>query len=219
MKASNAGNAPAPNKKPKAKMRYNTSRRIRRLFRSFKPSKIINVFLLYPSCLRRFTSPALAEKGSSHEYEKKPYPPACADIRSDGGGACFKKGGRYAAGHRECLFRGCAVGADDFLRRRLFVQKREDSFSGADCARVCFLIECSQLYHAPWIDDIRAVPLGGLILGYGFCGAIYWLMCSAFPQVPRAKSCFANEKDSRNAVFWGIFTHFDFESFYSLKQT
>ena len=32
----------------------------------------------------------------------------------------------------------------------------------------CFLIECSQLYHAPWIDAIRAVPLGGLILGYGF---------------------------------------------------
>ncbi|MEC1172420.1 DUF2809 domain-containing protein, partial [Bacillus paralicheniformis] len=24
------------------------------------------------------------------------------------------------------------------------------------------------LYHAPWIDAIRAVPLGGLILGYGF---------------------------------------------------
>ncbi|MCY9213529.1 DUF2809 domain-containing protein [Bacillus haynesii] len=32
----------------------------------------------------------------------------------------------------------------------------------------CFLIECSQLYHAPWIDHMRAAPLGGLILGYGF---------------------------------------------------
>ncbi|MED1738610.1 DUF2809 domain-containing protein [Bacillus swezeyi] len=32
----------------------------------------------------------------------------------------------------------------------------------------CYLIEFSQLYHAPWIDDLRAAPLGGLILGYGF---------------------------------------------------
>ena len=29
-------------------------------------------------------------------------------------------------------------------------------------------IEISQLYHAPWIDPIRAPPLGGLILGFGF---------------------------------------------------
>ncbi|KAA6449406.1 ribosomal maturation YjgA family protein [Bacillus swezeyi] len=32
----------------------------------------------------------------------------------------------------------------------------------------CYLIEFSQLYHAPWIDHLRAAPLGGLILGYGF---------------------------------------------------
>jgi len=31
-----------------------------------------------------------------------------------------------------------------------------------------FLIEISQLYHAPWIDSIRANRLAGLILGYGF---------------------------------------------------
>ncbi|WP_195999842.1 DUF2809 domain-containing protein [Clostridium sp. 1001271B_151109_B4] len=29
-------------------------------------------------------------------------------------------------------------------------------------------IEISQLYHAPWIDSIRATALGGLILGFGF---------------------------------------------------
>lgn len=29
-------------------------------------------------------------------------------------------------------------------------------------------IELSQLYHAPWIDSIRATILGGLILGFGF---------------------------------------------------
>ena len=32
----------------------------------------------------------------------------------------------------------------------------------------CFAIEISQLYHAPWIDAIRNMRLGGLILGFGF---------------------------------------------------
>lgn len=31
-----------------------------------------------------------------------------------------------------------------------------------------FGIEISQLYHAPWIDALRATPLGGLILGFSF---------------------------------------------------
>lgn len=33
---------------------------------------------------------------------------------------------------------------------------------------VSVLIECSQLYHAPWIDAIRQTRIGGLILGFGF---------------------------------------------------
>ncbi|MDI1445014.1 DUF2809 domain-containing protein [Polyangium sp. 6x1] len=32
----------------------------------------------------------------------------------------------------------------------------------------CYAIEASQLYHAPWIDAIRATRLGGLALGHGF---------------------------------------------------
>jgi hypothetical protein len=32
----------------------------------------------------------------------------------------------------------------------------------------CYLIEITQLYHAPWIDSIRSTTLGGLVLGYGF---------------------------------------------------
>lgn len=32
----------------------------------------------------------------------------------------------------------------------------------------CFLIEISQLYHAPWIDTVRATTLGALVLGSGF---------------------------------------------------
>jgi hypothetical protein len=32
----------------------------------------------------------------------------------------------------------------------------------------CYVIELSQLYHAPWIDAIRNTRLGGLVLGFGF---------------------------------------------------
>ncbi len=31
-----------------------------------------------------------------------------------------------------------------------------------------FAIEFSQLYHAPWIDSLRATRLGGLVLGFSF---------------------------------------------------
>lgn len=33
---------------------------------------------------------------------------------------------------------------------------------------ICFLVETSQLYHAPWIDAIRSRTLGHLLLGSGF---------------------------------------------------
>ena len=33
---------------------------------------------------------------------------------------------------------------------------------------ICFVIECSQLYQADWINQIRANRLGRLILGHGF---------------------------------------------------
>lgn len=32
----------------------------------------------------------------------------------------------------------------------------------------CYLIEISQLYHAPWVDTVRNTRLGGLVLGFGF---------------------------------------------------
>ena len=31
-----------------------------------------------------------------------------------------------------------------------------------------FAIEASQLYHAPWIDSVRATRPGALVLGFGF---------------------------------------------------
>ena len=41
--------------------------------------------------------------------------------------------------------------------------------SVAAAAGLCSLaVEVSQLYHAPWIDDIRRMRVGGLVLGYGF---------------------------------------------------
>lgn len=33
---------------------------------------------------------------------------------------------------------------------------------------LAFLVELSQLYHAPWIDSIRQTTLGGLVLGFEF---------------------------------------------------
>ena len=33
---------------------------------------------------------------------------------------------------------------------------------------VSYVVEASQLYHAPWIDSIRDTRFGGLLLGYGF---------------------------------------------------
>jgi hypothetical protein len=33
---------------------------------------------------------------------------------------------------------------------------------------VCYAVEISQLYHAPFIDSIRATLLGHLVLGSGF---------------------------------------------------
>ncbi|MCB0632186.1 MAG: DUF2809 domain-containing protein [Lewinella sp.] len=36
------------------------------------------------------------------------------------------------------------------------------------CVGFCYLIECSQLYQADWINVIRRTRLGGLVLGFGF---------------------------------------------------
>jgi hypothetical protein len=33
---------------------------------------------------------------------------------------------------------------------------------------ICYGVEISQLYHAPWIDSLRSTRIGGLVLGFGF---------------------------------------------------
>ncbi|MCK5877328.1 MAG: DUF2809 domain-containing protein [Candidatus Marithrix sp.] len=50
-----------------------------------------------------------------------------------------------------------------------FIFPYKSSFEIAIIALIfSFSIELSQLYHAPWIDNIRQYRLGGLILGYSF---------------------------------------------------
>jgi len=50
-----------------------------------------------------------------------------------------------------------------------FLFRSKSTFSLASYALAfSYLIEISQLYHASWIDDIRATTIGALILGHGF---------------------------------------------------
>jgi hypothetical protein len=54
-----------------------------------------------------------------------------------------------------------------FIARVIFVHKEINKVAVISLI-FCFLVEISQLYHAPWIDSIRKTTLGGLVLGYGF---------------------------------------------------
>lgn len=38
----------------------------------------------------------------------------------------------------------------------------------ASALAIAFAVECSQLYHAAWIDSIRRTVIGALVLGSGF---------------------------------------------------
>jgi hypothetical protein len=50
-----------------------------------------------------------------------------------------------------------------FLFTRLSIWK-----VAATAGLFSLVIEVSQLYHAPWIDYLRRLRLGGLVLGFGF---------------------------------------------------
>jgi hypothetical protein len=39
---------------------------------------------------------------------------------------------------------------------------------GVIALAVSYAVEVSQMYHAPWIDNLRHTRLGGLVLGFGF---------------------------------------------------
>ena len=56
-----------------------------------------------------------------------------------------------------------------------------------------FAVEFSQLYHAPWIDALRATAIGGLVLGWGFlwtdllCYAAGIAVCFALDSLLRQR--------------------------------
>lgn len=54
-----------------------------------------------------------------------------------------------------------------FIMRFLFIT-RTIRFNVITALLFCFAIEFSQLYKAPWIDDIRHTLFGRLVLGEGF---------------------------------------------------
>lgn len=53
----------------------------------------------------------------------------------------------------------------------------------------CYLMEVSQLYHAPWIDTMRTSELGGFFLGNKFswddiiCGTVSIYICFSFEKI------------------------------------
>lgn len=55
-----------------------------------------------------------------------------------------------------------------FLIVSAFLVSRPIMARAAIALALAFLVELSQLYHAPWIDAIRQTTLGGLVLGFGF---------------------------------------------------
>jgi hypothetical protein len=54
-----------------------------------------------------------------------------------------------------------------FIMRFLFIRKSVKFITIASLL-FCFLIEFSQLYKSPWINDIRHTLFGRLVLGEGF---------------------------------------------------
>jgi len=55
-----------------------------------------------------------------------------------------------------------------FFGFAFLLRKRPTPAIAAAALVFSFSIEFSQLYHAPWIDNLRKIPLGGLILGFKF---------------------------------------------------
>ncbi|MDZ4851576.1 MAG: DUF2809 domain-containing protein [Pirellulaceae bacterium] len=55
-----------------------------------------------------------------------------------------------------------------FLLVSMLLAGRPIFLRAAISLALAFLVEISQLYHAPWIDSIRQTTLGGLVLGFGF---------------------------------------------------
>lgn len=55
-----------------------------------------------------------------------------------------------------------------FLLIAVILNKKSTIFIISLAIIFSYGVEISQLYHATWIDSIRATTLGGLVLGFGF---------------------------------------------------
>lgn len=55
-----------------------------------------------------------------------------------------------------------------FLGWGLFLRRASPAFVGLVALASCWAVEFSQLYQAGWINEIRSVRLGHLVLGSGF---------------------------------------------------
>lgn len=60
------------------------------------------------------------------------------------------------------------MGYDGVFRVSFPIREYEEKVACVLALVFSYLIEISQLYHAPWIDAIRATALGGLVLGFCF---------------------------------------------------
>lgn len=102
-----------------------------------------------------------------------------------------------------------------------FLFKNAKTASAALIALVfCFLIECAQLYHAPWIDNIRAASARRAHSRLWISVERFIGLCARRFRRRRGRNAVPQTKKTTvTPSFWGIFTHFDFESFYGLKQT
>jgi hypothetical protein len=55
-----------------------------------------------------------------------------------------------------------------FLLLGFVFRRKESSWIALAALLFSYSIEVSQMYHATWIDAIRATRLGGWVLGFGF---------------------------------------------------
>jgi len=55
-----------------------------------------------------------------------------------------------------------------FLMAGFLFQRKSTQWIALAALTFSYCIEISQLYHAPWIDAVRANRLGGLVIGFGF---------------------------------------------------
>jgi hypothetical protein len=101
--------------------------------------------------------------------------------------------GKYPGDALYALMAFCALG--------VLSPRASTSRNAAYALAFCCAVEASQLYHAPWIDRVRATTLGHLVLGSRFgwwdlvaymvgvaVGAVgEWLFSRAVPATPAAR--------------------------------